>query len=69
MVITWLLFTAMLFVIEPLFLEAALARRAAAAPDQTWRLIEWLHWFLLGLGLLTIAGAVAGSQGLNLFSW
>jgi uncharacterized membrane protein len=69
MVITWLLFTAMLFVIEPLFLGAMLARRAAAAPDETWRLLEWLHRILLSLGLLTIAGAVAGSQGVNLFSW
>ena len=33
MVLTWLIFTAMLFVIEPLFLERVLARRAALAPE------------------------------------
>jgi uncharacterized membrane protein len=69
MVLTWFVFTAMLFVIEPLFLERVLARRAAAAPEATYRRIEWLHWVLLILSLLTIAGAVAGSMGVNLFDW
>ena len=67
MVLTWFAFTAMLFVIEPLFLERFLTRRAAATPDATYRLIEWLHRFLLILSLLTVAGAVAGSMGSNLF--
>jgi uncharacterized membrane protein len=69
MVLTWLLFTAMLFVIEPLFLERVLARRAVTAPEATYRLIEWLHRLLLALSALTIAGAVAGSAGGNLFGW
>jgi uncharacterized membrane protein len=69
MVLTWLVFTLMLFVLEPLFLQRLLARRAAAEPDATYRLVEWLHRCLLGLGLLTIAGAVAGSLGTNLFAW
>ena len=69
MVFTWLVFTAMLFVIEPLFLERLLARRAARSPEATYRLVEWLHRVLLGVSLLTIAGAVAGSAGGNLFSW
>jgi uncharacterized membrane protein len=69
MVLTWFVFTAMLFVIEPLFLEQLLARRAAAAPEATWRRIEWLHRCLLVLSLVTVAGAVAGSMGVNLFDW
>ena len=69
MVCTWLIFTLMLFVLEPLFLERFLARRAAIAPEATYRLVEWLHRALLCLGLLTIAGAVAGSIGGNLFDW
>lgn len=69
MVLTWLVFTAMLFFIEPFFLEQALSRRAATAPEATYRLVEWLHRLLLGLSLLTVAGAVAGSLGDNLFSW
>lgn len=69
MVLTWLIFTLMLFAIEPLFLERSLARRAARAPESTFRLLEWLHRGLLVLSLLTVAGAVAGTQGINLFAW
>ncbi len=69
MVLTWLVFTLMLFVIEPLFLERLLARRAAVAPEATFRLMERLHRVLLVLSLVTIAGAVAGSAGVNLFAW
>lgn len=69
MVLTWFVFTAMLFVIEPLFLERLLSRRAVEAPEATYRSIEWLHRCLLALSLLTIAGAVAGSMGVNLFDW
>ena len=68
MVFVWLLFTLMLFVIEPLFLDALLARRAASAPEATFRKMEWLHRILLVLSLLAIAGAVAGSQGVNLLA-
>ena len=66
---TWLLFTLMQFVIEPLFPERLLARRAASAPEAIYRLVERLHRALLGLSLLTVAGAVAGSQGVDLFGW
>lgn len=69
MVTVWLLFTLMLFVIEPLFLERLLARRASSAPEATYRAIEWLHRVLLVLSLLTIAGVVAGSQGIDLLGW
>jgi hypothetical protein len=69
MVLTWLLFTLMLFVMEPLVLERLLARRAAAAPEATYRAVEWLHRALLALSLLTVAGAVAGSAGANLLGW
>ncbi|MDR3539172.1 MAG: hypothetical protein P4L71_21965 [Acetobacteraceae bacterium] len=69
MVCVWLVFTLMLFVIEPLFLERQLARRAAVAPEATYRLVEWLHRILLLLSLVTVAGAVAGSQGIDLFDW
>jgi uncharacterized membrane protein len=69
MVLVWLLFTLMLFVIEPLFLEQLLARRAASAPEATFRIIERLHRILLALSLVAIAGAVAGSQGVNLLAW
>jgi uncharacterized membrane protein len=69
MVLTWLIFSLMLFVFEPLFLERLLSRRAASAPESTYRRVEWLHRGLLGLSLLTVAGAVAGAVGGNLLQW
>ena len=64
-----LAFTVMLFVIERLFLERVLVRLAASAPESTYRVVEWLHRLLLSLSLLTVARAVAGSIGVDSFSW
>ena len=66
MVITWAVFTAMLFIAEPWFLDRFLERRAAIAPDATYRWVERLHRVLLALSLLTVAGAAAGAAGINL---
>jgi uncharacterized membrane protein len=63
MVGVWLLFSFMLFVAEPLFLHRWFLVRAKAAPESTFRLIQRLHWVLLGLSLVTVLGAVAGSHG------
>jgi len=63
MVAVWLLFTLMLFVAEPLFLHRWLLARARAKPESTFRLVEWLHWILLTLSLVTLLGAVLGSHG------
>lgn len=67
MVCLWLLFAAMLFVAEPLFLHRRLAERAKIAPEATFALIERLHWVLLSLSIITVLGAVAGSHGMLLF--
>jgi uncharacterized membrane protein len=66
MVATWVVFTLMLFVAEPL-LERWLAARAEAAPEATFRLIGRLHWGLLILSLVTIVGAAAGAHGVLAF--
>ncbi len=58
----------MLFVIEPLFLERLLPRRALAAPEPTYLRIEWLHHGLLVLSMLIIAGAGSGSMGVNMLT-
>lgn len=63
MIVVWLIFTLMLFVFEPLFLHRWLHARAERAPGSTFRLVQGLHWFLLVISLMTIAGAVAGSHG------
>jgi uncharacterized membrane protein len=63
MVCLWLLFATILFIAEPL-----VSRRVRAVPTggQSAKRLAWLqraHWALLALSLVTIAGAVAGSQG------
>ncbi len=63
MSLVWLAFTLMLFVFEPLFLHRWFARALQHSPQATFRRINWLHWVLLTLSLVTIAGAVAGSHG------
>ena len=67
MVAVWLLFTLMLFVAEPLFLDRWFQTQALQAPEATFALIQRLHWVLLAVGLLTILGAVAGTQGGSFF--
>lgn len=67
MVLVWMIFTLMLFVLEPLVLHRRLAARAALDPRATLRAVARLHWWLLALSLATIAGAVAGSHGAFLF--
>jgi uncharacterized membrane protein len=64
MVALWLLFTLMLFVLEPLFLHRRLRERSRRDPSGTLALIQRFHWAMLALSLITIAGAVAGSHGL-----
>ena len=63
MVAIWLLFTAMLFVAEPLFLHRWFLSRAHRDPVGTFRRIEIMHRLLLTASLVVLAGAVAGSHG------
>jgi len=65
MVLVWTLFTLVLFVLEPLFLHRWISERARRDPDATLSMISRLHWALLGLSLLAIAGAIAGSHGFS----
>lgn len=63
MVGVWLLFAALLFVIEPLTVRGNVHRRAAAAEVTLTRML-WMHRIMLTLSLLAIFAAVAGSHGL-----
>ena len=67
MVGVWLLFTLVLFVAEPLFLDRWFRRRTVADPQGTLDLVQCFHWIMLILSIITILGAVAGSHGLSLF--
>jgi uncharacterized membrane protein len=67
MVCLWLLFTFVLFVAEPLVLDRWFHTRATAAPDAAFAVLHRAHWLLLAFSLITILGAVAGSQGWSCF--
>jgi len=63
MVAIWVLFSLMLFVLEPLWLHRWFQHRAATRPGATFDLIGRLHWVLLLLSLATAGGAVLGVHG------
>jgi uncharacterized membrane protein len=68
MVLVWALFTLMLFVLEPFVLHRRSGTRTQVNQQGTFRIVAGVHWFLLALSLVTIAGAVAGSHGVLLFT-
>ncbi|SFP54488.1 Uncharacterized membrane protein [Nitrosomonas cryotolerans] len=63
MVLVWIVFTLILFVLEPLVLRRQLKKRTQDTPEKAFARIQRMHWVLLSLTLITIAGAVAGSHG------
>lgn len=67
MVAVWLVFSIMLFIVEPLALHRKLLDYAKADPEAAYRSLERMHRILLIAALITIFGAVAGSHGLLLF--
>lgn len=69
MVCVWLLFAIILFVADPL---ARRRRRghhtpASARPENDFGRMQRIHWILLVLSLITVFGAVTGSQGWSVF--
>lgn len=66
MIFTWLLFTIMLFVLEPLVLHRAIKIQAQRDPEATFTRISRLHYVLLTVSLLTVGWAVAASHGFSL---
>lgn len=63
MTMIWLIFTIVLFVLEPLVLHNWFLEQGKKDPVNTFKKIQRFHWVLLTLSLLTTAGAVAGSHG------
>ncbi len=59
----WVIFTLMLFLLEPLVLHKWFAQAIRRRPDSALALIHRLHWVLLLASLITVAGAVAGVHG------
>ena len=67
MVCLWLLFAFVLFVAEPFFLHRHFSKWASAEPKIAFAWLHRAHWALLVLSIVTIVGAVAGSQGWGIF--
>ena len=67
MVCLWLLFAFVLFIAEPLILKRHFRPWAMARPEVAFAWLHLAHWLLLVLGVITILGAVAGSQGWSIF--
>jgi uncharacterized membrane protein len=64
MTLIWVLFTLILFVLEPFVLHKLFKKYAEKNPTRIFSIMHNAHWILLLLSLLTTAGVVAGSHGL-----
>ncbi len=67
MTLVWMVFSLILYILEPFVLHRLFKKHAMEAPEKTFNFIHKAHWLLLILSLITIAGAVAGSHGWYLF--
>ncbi|SFW36407.1 DUF2269 family protein [Nitrosovibrio sp. Nv17] len=63
MVLIWLLFSVMLFVIEPRVLRRQVTDTAVQDAEERFVRMRRMHRIMLALSLITVAGAVAGSHG------
>lgn len=63
MTLVWVIFTLILFVLEPFILHRVFKKYADKNPEKTFGIMHRLHWVLLIISLITTAGAVAGSHG------
>jgi len=66
MTLVWLVFTLVLFVLEPLILHRRFKAIAAENSDRAFTLLYRMHKILLALSLITVFGTVAGVHGLRL---
>jgi uncharacterized membrane protein len=63
MTLVWILFSLVLFILEPLVLHKLYKKHGQKNTAKTFSILHKAHWFLLTLSLITTAGAVAGSHG------
>lgn len=68
MTLVWLIFSIVLYLLEPLLLHRLFKKYVLENPEKTFNIIHKAHWFLLTLSLITIIGAIAGSHGWYFFS-
>jgi peptidoglycan biosynthesis protein MviN/MurJ (putative lipid II flippase) len=63
MVLVWLIFTLMLFIVEPFVLRRQINNTEEHDAGKIFARMRRMHWILLSLSLVAVAGAVAGSHG------
>ena len=63
MTLVWVVFTLVLFILEPLFLRQWFRSFAERDSDEAFRFLHRFHALLLTLSLIAIAGGVAGVRG------
>jgi hypothetical protein len=66
MTLIWLIFTVILFVLEPLVLHRRFKLLATENSDEAFALLHNMHKIILALSLITIFVTVAGVHGLVL---
>lgn len=69
MLLTWALFTLMLFVLEPFVIHKILHQRAKTNPGGTLKLMQRLHYVLLAIALIATIGGVLGAHGGTWFDY
>lgn len=67
MTLIWLIFTLVLFVLEPLVLHRRFRSKAIEDSNRAFHLLHRMHQVLLVLSLVTVIGTVAGVHGLFIF--
>ncbi|MCP4125321.1 MAG: hypothetical protein GY751_26610 [Bacteroidetes bacterium] len=67
MTLIWIIFTVVLFILEPLVLHKKFKEYSEKNPGKTFGFLHRFHWVLLLLSLITVVGAVAGSHGWYFF--
>jgi len=63
MTLVWVVFTLVLFVLEPAFLHQWFRTQAQKDSDTAFKWLHRMHTILLTLSLLAVLGAVAGAHG------
>lgn len=63
MTLVWIIFTLILFVLEPYVLHRIFRNYALEKSGKAFSFLYMAHWILLILSIITIIGAVAGAHG------
>ncbi len=62
MTFVWLIFSLVLFVLEPLFLHRWFIEQAKKDSNKSFKLLQKMHYILLSISILAVVGAVSGSH-------